>query len=73
MKQYVIDANVVVKWFFDERFQKEAISLLHPDIRLFAPDNIRDEILNVIIKKEKSMGRLHLPMVPRCDCGWWDS
>lgn len=47
----VIDASVVVKWFFAEDLTKEADSVRRERKRLFAPDFIYAELANVVWKK----------------------
>ena len=47
----VVDASAVVKWFFNEPFSDEAISLLHKGCKLFAPDILQTEVANALCRR----------------------
>ena len=49
----LVDASIVVKWFFAEPHSPEARELLAPRIVLHAPDFILTEVANVIWKKAR--------------------
>ena len=51
MSRYVVDANVVAKWFIPERLSDEAARLIDDDHELAAPDLLWPEIGNVLWKK----------------------
>jgi predicted nucleic acid-binding protein len=51
---YVVDANVVAKWFVPERLSEEATSLLDDGNELAAPDLIWSELGNVLWKKART-------------------
>lgn len=51
MKQYVIDSSVLVKWFIPELHKKHALLLRDPTFELYAPDLMKLEVANVLIKK----------------------
>ena len=48
---FVVDANVVVKWFVEEDHHEQARDLLRSDDTLLAPDLMVLEITNVVWKK----------------------
>jgi len=56
MINYVIDANVALKWYIPETLTSEAVALLEKTkekkYRFFAPDLILAEIGNVLWKKQ---------------------
>ncbi|MBI3683258.1 MAG: type II toxin-antitoxin system VapC family toxin [Acidobacteria bacterium] len=47
----VVDASVAVKWFFPEEGEQQALGLLDGAQMLVAPDLIRVEVANAIIRK----------------------
>ncbi|HSB61465.1 MAG TPA: type II toxin-antitoxin system VapC family toxin [Vicinamibacteria bacterium] len=51
MSTFVVDANVVAKWFVPERLTEEAIGLLDDEHDLASPDLLWPEIGNVLWKK----------------------
>lgn len=57
MSLYVVDANVVAKWFIPERLSEEAVCLLDERHELASPDLLWPEILNVLWKKAR-LGQL---------------
>jgi len=62
MKELLIDASVILKWYLpDEEFGAKALSLLHrhvgEEIALFAPTILPYEVLNALIVAER-MGRI---------------
>ena len=48
MKEYVIDASVAAKWFFDEPQSDLALRILAGSVPLVAPDLLRIEFANVL-------------------------
>ena len=54
MTLYVVDANVVAKWFLPERLSEQAISLLDEKHELASPDLLWPEIGNVLWKKARA-------------------
>lgn len=48
---FVVDASVVVKWFFPEIHADDARRLLREGLELISPDLIRAEVSNVLWKK----------------------
>ncbi len=63
MKELVIDASVVLKWYLpDEEFAQKALNLLHRHVSgetaLFAPTILSYEILNALLVAER-MGRVN--------------
>jgi len=51
MTDYVVDASVAAKWFFDEQYSERALALLDDRNRLHAPDFMLVELDSVIIKR----------------------
>jgi predicted nucleic acid-binding protein len=52
MPQYVVDASVAAKWYFEEEHSAEAARLLtDDDVELLAPDFIRLEVAAVAWKR----------------------
>jgi len=51
MIRYVIDANVAIKWYFEETLWTDAIRYLQSQAHLISPDFIKVEFANVIVKK----------------------
>lgn len=52
MPQYVVDASVAAKWYFEEEHSAEAARLLaQDDVELLAPDFIRIEVAAVAWKR----------------------
>jgi predicted nucleic acid-binding protein len=51
---YVVDANVVVKWFVPERLSEEAARLLDERYELASPDLLWPELGNVLWKKARA-------------------
>jgi predicted nucleic acid-binding protein len=51
MTDYVVDASVAAKWFFEERYTDQALSLLEDRNRLHAPDFLLVELDSVICKR----------------------
>jgi predicted nucleic acid-binding protein len=51
---YVVDANVVAKWFVPERLSEEAVRLLDDKHELASPDLMWPEIGNVLWKKSRA-------------------
>jgi predicted nucleic acid-binding protein len=51
MTNFVIDASVAVKWFFQEAGSKEALELRDANAQLAAPDIVIVEIAHVVWKK----------------------
>lgn len=51
MSTYVVDASVAAKWFLDEEYDAQAVSLLSSQNTLHAPDFILLELDHVICKK----------------------
>ena len=54
MSQYVVDANVVAKWFVPERLSEEALRLLDGAHELATPDLMWPEIGNVLWRKAQA-------------------
>jgi predicted nucleic acid-binding protein len=48
---YVLDANVVVRWFTPEPFWEHAIRLLNPGNRFVVPDFMPTEVMNAMLRK----------------------
>jgi predicted nucleic acid-binding protein len=51
---YVVDANVVAKWFVPERLSEEAVGLLDESHELATPDLMWPELGNVLWKKARA-------------------
>jgi predicted nucleic acid-binding protein len=51
---YVVDANVVAKWFVPERLSEEALRLLDERHELASPDLLWPELGNVLWKKTRA-------------------
>ncbi|MCX5671625.1 MAG: type II toxin-antitoxin system VapC family toxin [Planctomycetota bacterium] len=51
MSDYVVDASVAAKWFFAEVHGEEALRLLEPRHRLYAPDFLLVEFDNMVWKR----------------------
>jgi predicted nucleic acid-binding protein len=51
---YVVDANVVAKWFVPERLSEEAVRLLDDRHELASPDLLWPELGNVLWKKARA-------------------
>lgn len=54
MSLYVVDANVVAKWFVPERLSEEALRLLDEKHELASPDLLWPELGNVLWKKTRA-------------------
>lgn len=54
MSLYVVDANVVAKWFVPERLSEEAVRLLDERHELASPDLLWSELGNVLWKKARA-------------------
>lgn len=54
MSLYVVDANVVAKWFVPERLSDEAARLLDDRHELVSPDLLWPELGNVLWKKARA-------------------
>ena len=54
MTLYVVDANVVAKWFIPERLSEEAARLLDERHELASPDLLWPELGNVLWKKARA-------------------
>ena len=54
MSLYVVDANVVAKWFVPERLSAEALQLLDGTHELATPDLVWSEVGNVLWKKTRA-------------------
>jgi predicted nucleic acid-binding protein len=54
MTLYVVDANVVAKWFVPERLSEEALDLLDGSHELATPDLLWPEVGNVLWKKSRA-------------------
>ncbi len=54
MSLYVVDANVVAKWFVPERLSEEAVRLLDERHELASPDLLFPELGNVLWKKARA-------------------
>jgi predicted nucleic acid-binding protein len=52
---YVVDANVVAKWFVPERLSEEALGLLDGVHELATPDLLWPEVGNVLWKKARAL------------------
>jgi predicted nucleic acid-binding protein len=50
MTDYIIDANVVVKWFLPEPDSDRARAVMAPEFRLRAPDLLVPELANIFWK-----------------------
>ena len=63
MRQFVVDASVVIKWYLPEEHADEAGTLLSPDCELCAPDLLFAEVGNILwkraVKKELSADKAH--------------
>lgn len=51
MSEYVVDASVAAKWFFEEKYTNQALALLDDKNRLHAPDFLMVELDSVICKR----------------------
>jgi len=51
---YVVDANVVAKWFVPEPLSHEAVRLLDDEHELASPDLLWPEVGNVVWKKSRA-------------------
>ena len=51
MSRYVLDANVLVKWFVPEALSPQAVRLLEEDHRFLAPDLVYPETGNAMWQK----------------------
>jgi predicted nucleic acid-binding protein len=51
MKEFVVDASVVLKWFIPEVHEAEAKRFIDPNNVLFAPDLLPSEFGNILWKK----------------------
>jgi len=51
---YVVDANVVAKWFVPEPLSDEAVRLLDDEHELASPDLLWPEVGNVVWKKSRA-------------------
>jgi len=51
---YVVDANVVAKWFVPEPLSDEAVRLLDDEHELASPDLLWPEVVNVVWKKSRA-------------------
>jgi predicted nucleic acid-binding protein len=51
MSIYIVDAGVMVKWFLPEIHTEKALRLQNPIYELHAPDFMRLEATNVLLKK----------------------
>lgn len=54
MSLYVVDANVVAKWFVPEPLSDEAVHLLDDEHELASPDLLWPEVGNVVWKKSRA-------------------
>ena len=54
MSLYVVDANVVAKWFVPEPLSDEAVRLLDDEHELASPDLLWPEVGNVVWKKSRA-------------------
>ncbi len=54
MSLYVVDANVVAKWFVPERLSEQAVQLLDDHHELASPDLLWPEIGSVLWKKARA-------------------
>jgi predicted nucleic acid-binding protein len=54
VSRYVVDANVVAKWFVPERHSEEALRLLDEKHELATPDLLWPELGNVLWKKARA-------------------
>ena len=54
MSLYVVDANVVAKWFVPESLSEEAVRLLDERHELASPDLLWPELGNVLWKKARA-------------------
>ena len=54
MSLYVVDANVVTKWFVPEPLSDEAVRLLDDEHELASPDLLWPEVGNVVWKKSRA-------------------
>jgi predicted nucleic acid-binding protein len=54
LSRYVVDANVVAKWFVPERLSEQALRLLDGAHELATPDLMWPEIGNVLWKKARA-------------------
>ncbi|MDB9313908.1 type II toxin-antitoxin system VapC family toxin [Spirulina sp. CS-785/01] len=59
MIQYVVDANVVIKWVLPEIHSNDALRLRNPDYQLLVPDFGFSEIGNILWKRVRK-GELSL-------------
>jgi len=50
----VVDANVVLKWYFHEPFSEDALRLLGNDYEIVVPDIVHSQIGTVLWKRMKS-------------------
>ncbi len=51
MTSYIIDASVAIKWVLDEQYKTEASRYMQCNASIYAPDLIKQECANAIIKK----------------------
>lgn len=47
----VVDSSVAIKWYVEEEWHREAISVLRENVMLFAPDLLICEMANIAWKK----------------------
>ncbi|ABS67435.1 PilT protein domain protein [Xanthobacter versatilis] len=54
MSRFVVDASIVLKWFFDEGDRAEARALLASGASLLAPTLVQAEVANALWKKKRA-------------------
>ncbi len=54
-EKYIIDASVAVKWFYEEPLHQEARLYFDSTVNLVAPELIKQEFVNAIVKKVRCM------------------
>jgi predicted nucleic acid-binding protein len=54
MTRIVIDASVVLKWYFSEPFSEEALRLANSNFEIYVPETIFLQVGNVLWKRVRS-------------------
>lgn len=54
MSKHVVDASVVLKWYFHEPFSDVAVKLVVPGVEIFVPDLLHGQVGNALWRRVKS-------------------